>query len=507
MPNSEDKLPVNDGHNKDQGEQESRRALSTGVGSNGGNDISSMPNLCKPSISCSSPPRLVPVTEVLETARDVSNLAIAHEVVINSNFQFQQKELPQNSLERRVKEIMHQAFWDCLQAQLNETPPQYFQAIKLLQEVKESLLSLLLPGHTRLRSQIGEVLDIELIQQQANHNALDIHRLAGFIISMMGSLCAPVRDEEIKKLKSITGTVSLFKEIFRVLDLMKIDMLNFTIKTLKPHLQQQSIQYERSKFQEFLNKQPNALEHTTAWLKAATKETIDSISENHSNNPAVVSPDAVLNQGYMNLLKWNHDSNTYPETVLMDKSRLQELQWRLDQLTLVATVLLVTTNAAGAAIGALPGFVDKLKQVTCALLDEQNCNTSGLGEALHALSDQVHREVNRSLAEHGYPPLTNEQEAILKGQVRSIRHKSNVVRILIGERINSYVKGFLSLSSPQNCHHAVPRGLAPIQAELKDIGSNFRCLVHHNRMVFGPYYSGILAKVLFTDGDVGMDSR
>ncbi|XP_072886435.1 T-complex protein 11-like protein 1 isoform X2 [Hemitrygon akajei] len=507
MPNSEDKLPVDDGHNKGRGEEEGRRALPTGVGSDGGNDSSSMPNLCKPSISCSSPPRLISVAEVLETARGVSNLAIAHEVVINSNFQFQQKELPQNSLERRVKEIMHQAFWDCLQAQLNETPPQYCQAIKLLQEVKESLLSLLLPGHTRLRSQIGEVLDTELIQQQASHNALDIHRLAGFIISTMGSLCAPVRDEEIKKLKGVTGTVSLFREIFRVLDLMKIDMLNFTIKTLKPHLQQQSIQYERSKFQEFFNKQPNALEHTTAWLKAATKETIDSISENHNNNPAVASPDAVLNQGYMNLLKWNHDTNPYPETVLMDKSRLQELQWRLQQLTLVATVLLVTTNAAGAAIGALPGFVDKLKQVTCALLDELNCNTSGLGEVLHALSDQVHREINRSLTEHGYPPLTDEQEAILKGQVRSIRHKSNVVRILIGERINSYVKGFLSLSSPQNCNHAVPRGLAPIQAELKDIGSNFRCLVHHNRMVFGPYYSGILAKVLFTDGDIGMDSR
>ncbi|XP_051890922.1 T-complex protein 11-like protein 1 [Pristis pectinata] len=507
MPNSEDKLPASDSRNKSQGEQEGRRALPADVESNGGNDSSSMPNLCKPSISCSSPPRLVSVTEVLETARNVSNMAIAHEVVINSNFQIQQQESPQNSLERRVKEIMHQAFWDSLQTQLNETPPQYSQAIRLLQEVKESLLSLLLPGHTRLRSQIGEVLDIELIQQQANHNALDIHRLAGFIIGMMGSLCAPIRDEEIKKLKDITETVSLFREIFRVLDLMKIDMVNFTIKTLKPHLQQQSIQYERSKFQEFLNKQPNALEHTTAWLKAATEGTSNSILQNHGNHPTVVSPAAVLNQGYMNLLKWNHDTNTYPETVLMDKSRLQELQQRLDQLTLVASVLLVTTNAAGAAICGLPGFVDKLKQVTCALLDELNCNTVGLGEALHALSDQVHKEVNRSLAEHGYTPLTNEQEAILKGQIRSIRHRNNVVRILIGERINSYVKGFLSLSSPQNCHHALPGGLAPIQAELKEIGSTFSRIVHHNRMVFGPYYSGILAKLLFTDGDTGVDSR
>lgn len=41
------------------------------------------------------------------------------------------------SLERRVKEIMHKAFWDCLEAQLKEDPPTYGHAIKLLAEIKE----------------------------------------------------------------------------------------------------------------------------------------------------------------------------------------------------------------------------------------------------------------------------------------------------------------------------------------------------------------------------------
>lgn len=130
-----------------------------------------------------------------------------------------------------------------------------------------------------------------------------------------------------------------------------------------------------------------------------------------------------------------------------------------------------------------------------------------LGEALHALSDQIHREINRTLTEQGYTPLRNEQEAILKGQIRSIRHSHNVVRILLGERINVYVKEFLSLSSPQNRHRALPGGLGPIQTELKEIGTTFSHIMHHNRMVFGPYYSEILAKLLVTEGDTGMDSR
>ncbi|XP_078054103.1 T-complex protein 11-like protein 1 [Mustelus asterias] len=501
MPNSED---TSSASGKDQQDQEDRGSLLDGIKSNVGNGDPNMPGLCKPGPSCSNPPRLISMTEVLETARDVSNMAIAHEIVINSNFRIQKVESPQNSLERRVKEIVHKAFWDSLQAQLSETPPQFSQAIKLLQEVKESLLSLLLPGHTRLRAQIGEVLDMELIEQQAEHNALDIQRLAGFIIGMMATLCAPVRDAEIKKLKGLTETVSLFREIFRVLDLMKIDMANFTMKALKPHLQQESIQYERSKFQEFLNKQPNALEHTTAWLKAATEETASLVLPSRGNGPAVVSPTVVLNQGFMNLLRWDKDTDAYPETVLMDRSRLQELQQRVDQLTLVASILLVTSNTAGAAIGGLPGFVDKVKQVTGALVNGLN---DKLEEALVAVSDQIYKEANRALPEQGFTPLTSEQEAILKGQIRSITQRDNIIRNLIGERIHSYLKGFLSLPAPQNGLHALPGGLAPIQAELKEIGCTLSRLLHHNRMVFGPYYSGILVKLLFRESDAGMDSR
>ena len=49
---------------------------------------------------------------------------------------------------------------------------------------------------------------------------------------------------------------SLFhREIFEVLDLMKMDMANFTIQQIRPYIQQQSVEYERKKFQEFLKTQ------------------------------------------------------------------------------------------------------------------------------------------------------------------------------------------------------------------------------------------------------------
>ena len=36
---------------------------------------------------------------------------------------------------------------------------------------------------------------------------------------------------------------------------MKMDMANFTIQQIRPYIQQQSVEYERKKFQEFLKTQ------------------------------------------------------------------------------------------------------------------------------------------------------------------------------------------------------------------------------------------------------------
>lgn len=41
------------------------------------------------------------------------------------------------SFEKQIKEVMHKAFWDALQEKLNEDPPDFSQAIILLDEVRE----------------------------------------------------------------------------------------------------------------------------------------------------------------------------------------------------------------------------------------------------------------------------------------------------------------------------------------------------------------------------------
>lgn len=74
------------------------------------------------------------------------------------------------------------------------------------------LLSFLNPGANRMRTQIMEVLDMDLIRQQADNDAVDIQGLASYIITTMGKMCAPVRDEDVKKLQESTeNIVKLFR--------------------------------------------------------------------------------------------------------------------------------------------------------------------------------------------------------------------------------------------------------------------------------------------------------
>jgi len=43
--------------------------------------------------------------------------------------------------------------------------------------------------------------------------------------------------------------------------MMKMDLANFTIQQMRPYIQQQSVEYERKKFEEFKEKQRRMLDY------------------------------------------------------------------------------------------------------------------------------------------------------------------------------------------------------------------------------------------------------
>uniref|UniRef100_A0A8C5D6L9 T-complex 11, testis-specific-like 1 n=1 Tax=Gouania willdenowi TaxID=441366 RepID=A0A8C5D6L9_GOUWI len=442
-----------------------------------------------------SPPRFVSMEELMEAAKGVTNMALAHEIVVNQDFQVKPTVLPEGSLPHRVKEMMLKAFWDGLEDQLKQEPPLYEHAIKLLAEIKETLLSFLMRGHGPLHSRIDEVLDLPLIQQQAENGALDIGGLSQFVVEMMGSLCAPCRDKDIKKLKEITDIVPLFKDIFSVLDLMKVDMANFALSSIKPHLLQQSVEYERNKFQEFLEKQPNALDYTEKWLEDTRKY----LRKEDSGGCAAASSDSLLhlnvhNHAYLHLLRWDHVSDPFPETVLMDQVRFQEMQQDIEKLVMLSSVLLISYTTTGEAISGLPGLMETLKNTVGVLLADMHAPTFSTQEALLIIGEKLCVELSQRLSQHGHAPLSVDQTSSLKGRISAISQPDNTVRKLMDSRIQSYLLASLE-SSQHKTPPPLPGGLAPLSRELKELAVRFCRLVNFNKLVFSPFYQKIFQKL------------
>ncbi|NXY90563.1 T11L2 protein, partial [Alcedo cyanopectus] len=463
-------------------------------------DSSSKPS----SPTSASPPKIITFDELMAAARNLSNLTLAHEIAVNENFCIKQEDFPQNSVAGTVKQIVHKAFWDNLESELNEDPPDYDHAIRLFEEIKEILLSFLTPGANRIQNQICEVLDTDLIRQQAEHNAVDIHGLANYVISTMGKLCAPIRDNDIEQLKATDNIVELLREIFRVLDLMKMDMANYTIQSLRPYLQRNLVEYERTKFQEILEETPSALDLTTEWIKESIEDELSSLSDESSSSPVAdsskptISPTLVLNNGYLKLLQWDYHK-TIPETLITDEVRLQELREKLNQLKIIACVCLITNNMVGAAIVNMSDFAEQLKRISVPLLEGMSKKTFDLKEALNAIGVQICSKVNRSLTERDLPTLNEEIQNNLLGQIAHIVEENNPISTLIDKRIQSFMRSLLALPSFQNCMPTMPGGLSVIQTEMEFVGSQYASIVNFNKQVYGPFYASILRKLLFPE--------
>lgn len=217
--------------------------------------------------------------EVRNAIKNVEDMTLAHEIAINPDFRLEPYSPPENSLEKKIKTILHDAFWDLLREQLNSDPPCYDHAIVLLGDIKEVRTTISRPflihqskwphqtqpffglqGFTHIISKnnqkaldrICEVLDPQVIRQQAEQGVLDFKSYANFIISLMAKSCAPVRDDEVNKLNEIEDVVLTFRGILEVMDLMKLDMANCLLDAARREVITHSVEYEKHKFNEYL---------------------------------------------------------------------------------------------------------------------------------------------------------------------------------------------------------------------------------------------------------------
>lgn len=137
---------------------------------------------------------------------------------------------------------------------------------------------------------------------------LDFQHYAQYVISLMAKICAPVRDEKIEELKGCTNVIETFKGIMEVIQLMKLDLANFTISMIRPNIIASSIEYEKTKFAEFLKIQADGLQYTRKWLLShLTPELINATATDPNSIKQVTH--SLLAEAYLDLLEFDSSPN------------------------------------------------------------------------------------------------------------------------------------------------------------------------------------------------------
>ncbi|XP_014218558.1 T-complex protein 11-like protein 1 [Copidosoma floridanum] len=436
-----------------------------------------------------SPPKFVSLEEIIKAAKGMQNMALAHEIAVDKNFKIDKLEPEDDTLHKKVKEIMHKVFWDILANELSQEPPVFTQALRLLGEIKESLDELLLPHNARLKETINQVLDVDLIKQQAENGVLDFSHYSQYVTSIMAKICAPVRDEKIEEIKRCTDVIDTFKGIMEVLQLMKLDLANFTINMIRPNIVASSIEYEKKKFAEFLKIQTDGLFYTKKWLlQHLNQEVINSATTDINSVKKITH--SLLAEAYLDLLEF--DSSPNAETLMLDQGRLLDLRNKTSRLAITGSILLLLKPLSCSLTDPCK---QEIKEHILVLLNTTVSNKD-LEEVMPNILVQVKADIMKAS-----PNLSNvadipEQNvlSILENQMIKLPKPEHKIRELVTSRIRHFLRNIIvsQTAAPQQ----IPPGLSPLQKELTDVAAQFAILFSHNRSVFGEYYQDIVGTAI-----------
>ncbi|XP_030567900.1 T-complex protein 11-like protein 1 [Drosophila novamexicana] len=420
-----------------------------------------------------SPPKVVTMDEVAGMLKDLKNMELAHEIALNPEFKLQPYEPPLDSLEGRIKAMVHKAFWNLLREQLERDPPSYDQAIRLLGEIKEDFPQLLSPNNANALSRINATLDEALIRQQAEQGTLDFRSYANFVIQLLASMCAPARDETVAKLREIDDVIDTFRGILETMSLMKLDMANFMVSAARNDIAANSVEYEKRKFSTYLREFHGnvGFPATEDWLLR--------------HRAGCSSNDDIIFNAFRQLLNYPADKE-FPELLSIDKERFGGLSWRGQRLILCASLISIAQGVP--VISQRRENRVKLAQQLDILVQDVK-REDQLSAALDGCYEQIRAFINKALENEQLPPLSEPQQAQIQSQVQQLANKTSPVRTLMANRLDGFVR--VALRSNGNIPPP-PAGFADFEEELVAFIASFRRLVGYNHAVFGEYFTQLL---------------
>ena len=412
------------------------------------------------------------------------------------------------SLESRIRAMATKAYFDKIredaeQGQLGKWIP------PLLTTIREQLLDMV-PQESSIARQIRDGFDLEFVQQQVDRKVYDVKGALEGVLGLMAKLCAPVRDPAIRRIQQdlnlITGNplqqtpqaaasgnrtatsatsanpkdlVSVLKDILELLEEMLMDLANYRLMVARPSLEKQAIPYEQHAFKTALENGEITLDATTAWLetsaanlaRASTMPTTTSPGSKDQSSSTSPSSSAKTNRHYevyinavLDLLFFKiplelSSKEDFPETFVLDQTRLTRYQNELQALALIAVMWNISLNVQ-------PPLRDEgqqeLKQTLFRLMESADTSKETLAEAIIEAKEKTllltsrpsttsSTTSTRSISPTTSPTtsllLSADQKSYIRNTIeRAISFDSSLYSVL-SQRLRKVLESYL-LSSP-----------------------------------------------------------
>jgi hypothetical protein len=277
------------------------------------------------------------------------NRIVVHELAINKEFRTEPHEYHEQ--QEHLLAPLFQQMRATMQAQDQEA--HFFLLLRVADSIREKLQRLVKPGNS-MHTFIGELLDTEIARRQFTMGSFSYERFFQAMGALLPKLCAPVRDDEVKKLveeKLIQGNyVDRLEALNGFIDIMLSDYANYLLQLAAPRLIEQAPAYEAKAFAADLEAGRHGLSAATrAWRTARQKLLAEAARRDPDNvNSAASRPTA--NRIYAQLLVdlftqlASVPLEEMPEMLLLDHKRVLEAGRLTRRIITTGAILLQCKN-------------------------------------------------------------------------------------------------------------------------------------------------------------------
>ncbi|CAG7821504.1 unnamed protein product [Allacma fusca] len=426
-------------------------------------------------------PKRIPHDEIGNVMAAFTNLHLAHEIAINRCYRLKNMDdsvIPSQNAETKSK--MEEVMWELLEEEV-EKNISFHHTLGLVEDLRNSIVSLMMPHNIELREQLHQVIHLERLTNESKRNGFDYGCYLPYILDVLAQICCPSRDAQVEAARKIKNPVEIFKAIYQLVENMKIDMENFFINLYRPSIIRGTIENERKKFADFLELEyrlhEDGLRATRAWLAR--------------HCVGVRDPATVIAKAYGEILCWKN-KEPWPETLLEDVERLQKLCKTLQRIGVVGGVVLELGRACHRIFKNPPPRLRQIfsRYMKILIPEEETSDEKKLQSCLEKAAQKAVEATEQVASKYMQRSLTPEEMKYMYDGVVSVAAPEHNFRNLIIRRTRDHAEEIILAAN--DYHTPVPSTLSSVMYEVAILVNNFHRIVIHNRACFGELYRDII---------------